>query len=439
MNFVLIILGKIISTFIQTLNLGSGSTWPGHIALKFNKKFIREFLGKNKLKIIVVAGTNGKTTTSRMIRVVLEKNDRSVIQNESGANLLNGIASILILKSNWMGKMEQDFAIFEIDENNLPLVLDEVTPDFLVILNIFRDQLDRYGEVNAIAEKWGEAIKKLKGETTYIFNADDPQVAFLGNKLNGKVKYFGFKNDNKKSGGPDASADSVFCPKCGIRLEFKDVYFSHLGDWICNKCRFKRPKIDIHEAVCYPLKGDYNKYNTLAAILTLREIGLSDIEISEAFEDFCPAFGRQEVVKYKDKRVQLFLSKNPTGFNQSYKTIKDLGAKNVLLVLNDRIPDGRDISWIWDTDLGGIEKFENISIAGDRVYDMALRVKYENESQKSKVKSQNNNSKLKTFEDLRDAVEYGVSKLNTDETLFVLPTYSAMLEVRKILTGKKIL
>jgi UDP-N-acetylmuramyl tripeptide synthase len=152
---------------------------------------------------------------------------------------------------------------------------------------------------------------------------------------------------------------------------------------------------------------------------------------------FIPAFGRQEVIKYKDKKVQLFLSKNPISFNQSYTTIKDLGAKILLLVLNDRIPDGRDISWIWDVDMPGLDHFEYILIAGDRVYDMALRIKYD--IQNSDFRIQNIKSKLKIYTNLKKAIEEGIRLTVNDDTLFVLPTYSAMLEVRKIITGKKIL
>jgi UDP-N-acetylmuramyl tripeptide synthase len=168
-------------------------------------------------------------------------------------------------------------------------------------------------------------------------------------------------------------------------------------------------------------------YNTHAAALALSEIGLNKTNIEDAFKGFKPAFGRQEVIEYKGKNVQIFLSKNPTSFNQSYETILNLKAKTLLLVLNDRIPDGRDVSWIWDVDLPNIDNLKQIIISGDRVYDMALRVKYEAYE------------RFKTYENLTDAVNAGAESLHETETLYILPTYSAMLEVRKILTGKKIL
>lgn len=218
----------------------------------------------------------------------------------------------------------------------------------------------------------------------------------------------------------------------GNKLIFKNIAYSHLGDWQCNKCGLKRPEIQREGFTIYPLPGLYNKYNVQAATTLLKQIGLTSEQINDAFEDFEPAFGRQELINYKNKHIQIFLSKNPTSFNQSYTTIQELGGKTLLIVLNDRIPDGRDISWIWDIDLPEIETFKHILIVGDRVYDMALRLKYESQTQNSKLKTQN-------FENLKDAIDEGVKLIEQNETLFILPTYSAMLEVRKIITGKKIL
>ena len=161
MNTILIIFGKLMSLFARKLNLGNGSTWPGHIALTINKNFIRQMLKKSDLKTIFVAGTNGKTTTSKLISTILEKNNKRVLSNESGANLLNGIASTLLLHSAGVSKLKYDYAIFEVDENVLPLALSEITPDYLIILNLFRDQLDRYGEVNIIAAKWKKAMNLI--------------------------------------------------------------------------------------------------------------------------------------------------------------------------------------------------------------------------------------------------------------------------------------
>jgi len=419
-------LGKLISKFFRLLNLGDGSTWPGHIALNINNRFISQTLNASKTKVIIIAGTNGKTTTASLVKTALKKNGKKVFQNKSGANLLNGIASSLIINSDLYGKLNYDFAIFEIDENALPHILRECKPDYLVLLNLFRDQLDRYGEINTIVANWKNTISDLDNQTTIVANADDPQIAFLAKGARSKVLYFGLDNSNNNK-TPQHTADSDYCPNCSAKLTYKQTIFSHLGDWYCKTCGLTRPKLDLNNFPVYPLPGIYNKYNTLASVLVLRKIDIQDGNVEDSFKNFKPAFGRQETVKYRNKNVQIFLSKNPTSFNQSFQTISDLGAKTLLLVLNDRIPDGRDVSWIWDVDLPDLNNFKQILISGDRVYDMALRVKYEDYKN------------FKTFENLEEAVNDGTDSINEHETFFILPTYSAMLETRKILTGKKIL
>lgn len=457
MNLLLILLGKFISAFSHFLNIGSGSTWPGHIALSLNKNFIKNILRKNQnLKIILIAGTNGKTTTAKLIRSILEYGKKSlpahwrVFQNEGGANLLNGVASSIALHSDVLGALNYDYAILEIDENTLPLILKEINnPDFIIILNLFRDQLDRYGEVNTISSKWKNPLSKLSPKTKLILNADDPQIAFLGLTQGGvsfpplrwksNALFFGINNKNTTDNIQHA-ADSTYCPNCGEKLFYNATYFSHLGDWICKKCNFKHPQKTFTSSPVYPLSGAYNEYNANAAVLTTQQIGIKDKEIYSALQNFKPAFGRQEILGINDRKVQIFLSKNPTSFNESLKTIANLNAKNLLIVLNDKIPDGRDVSWIWDVDIEEfIPRFRNIFISGDRCYDMALRLKYSSEIQNSKVKSQNYNSKFKTYENLKEAVDLALKETQRDETLYILPTYSAMLEVRKILTGKSIL
>lgn len=434
LNFFLILLGRFISKLSSTFNLGSGSTWPGHIALYLNKDFIKDILSRSKTKTILIAGTNGKTTTGKLIQTILEENRENVFQNQSGANLLNGIASTLIQHSNKAGKINYNFALFEVDENTLPLVINEFIPDYIILLNLFRDQLDRYGEVDTIAKKWKKALEKLPQKTTLILNADDPQIAFLGKKKKNSVYYFGVTKLQSRFGIKPTnrdwryeSTDSNYCPNCNSKLNFKTINFSHLGDWECPSCKLKRPKLDIKNIDYYPLPGIYNWYNSLAAVLFSRVVRISNEKITSGLRKFTPAFGRQETLEIKGKKVKIFLSKNPTSFNESLRTVKELGGKNLLLVLNDRIPDGRDVSWIWDTDIESmIDSFKTITVSGDRCYDMGLRLKYVF-------------NKFQINDKLKNAIEISLQKISKDEALYILPTYTAMLEVRKILTGKKIL
>lgn len=417
-----VLIGKLIMTLSDLFSLGSGSTWPGHIALKINKNFVKNVIDENNnLKVILIAGTNGKTTTGKLIQTILKKNGNNVFQNEAGANLLNGIASSLISNSNLKGKTKYDYAIFEIDENTLPLILENTNPEIIVLLNLFRDQLDRYGEVNIVAEKWKKTLDVIQSKTTLILNADDPKIAYLGEKSKNKVKYFGVSGTDNAT---DHASDSTYCPKCGNKLNYKDITFSHLGDWVCDKCGLKRPKPDLEKFDLYPLPGNYNKYNTNAAVLTAKSLRIPIDIIIAALKGFEPAFGRQEIIKYRNKKIQIFLSKNPASFNQSLQTINNLGAKHILIILNDRIPDGKDVSWIWDVDFEKyVKNYISVSVSGDRVYDMALRLKYADYK------------KISTFENLPEAI----AKTVGNETLYALPTYSAMLDLRKILTGKRLL
>lgn len=409
--------------------------------LNLNKNFIRDVLTTNgqRPKTILIAGTNGKTTTGKMIQIILEKSGKKTFQNQAGANLLNGIASTLISNLNIFGKIEKDFAIFEVDENTLSLALAEFTPDYLIILNLFRDQLDRYGEVNIVSGKWKTTIEQLSNRTILILNADDPQIAHLGKARKGKVFYFGLSDKEKSAAMLAHASDSTYCPNCNSKLNYEKIFFSHLGIWECASCGSKRPQPDISKLDWYPLIGTYNKYNTLAAVLLAQLNNINNRTIEQSLRQFTPAFGRQEVLELDGKKVQIFLSKNPASFNESLRTVSELGAKHLLLVLNDRIPDGRDVSWIWDIDIEELIKDDiSIIVGGDRAFDMGLRLKYAVQNfPRSGISLRE--TKFQIEENLKKAIQVALEKTPKSETLYVLPTYSAMLEVRKILTGKRLL
>lgn len=430
MILLLTVVGKFVSFLSRIANLGAGATWSGEIVLRIRADILDYFSRKLKKGCILVVGTNGKTTTSLMIKKILEEEGNKVIHNESGANLLNGIVSAFISKSSWSGNINADWGVFEIDENSLPQVLRFITPKVLVILNLFRDQLDRYGEVDVIAEKWGKALAKLPKETKIILNADDPLIAHLG-KSAASTFYFGLDDPKLFQKQMEHATDSIFCLNCGSRLTFDGIYYSHIGIWKCSKCKEKRPTPTI-SSWDYPLPGLYNRYNTLAAVSVAKSLGIADNSIRNALRNFSPAFGRQEEFEINGKKIKIFLAKNPAGFNESLRTVISLGAREILFALNDRIPDGRDVSWIWDVDFEMLPDYVDIIVSGDRVYDMALRIKYALESQNSK-------EKFKIYENVREAISEGLNSIEEGETLYILPTYSAMLEVRNILKGRKIL
>ena len=210
--------------------------------------------------VILIAGTNGKTTTSLMAKTILEHIGDSVVHNATGANLVNGVVSSFIRSSDWLGRVTADVGIFEIDENSLPLILKSLTPKRILILNLFRDQLDRYGEVDVIVEKWQNALSKLPSSTTVIVNSDDPGVASLGKSVKGKVLYFGLNDKTKFLKKKEHATDSTFCPNCGKRLTYEGIYYSHIGIWKCTHCTYKRPTPTLHTATS-PLPGLYNLDN----------------------------------------------------------------------------------------------------------------------------------------------------------------------------------
>ncbi len=430
-NVLLIVFGKTASFLIKAFRLGHGSTWPGHLALKLHPAFIKELLNKTQGKVIIIAGTNGKTTTTKLVHTILEKQGGTIIRNESGANLLNGIASALLLNADFTGKVTADYFLFEVDENALPGVMKNVSPDVVILLNLFRDQLDRYGEIDSIVEKWHEAFTRLPNKTMFVANADDPKIAYV--TKDAQAIFYGLEEEHGKEQENETATDSTYCPACGGRLTYLTRTYSHLGKWKCAHCGFARPELSLSQYVHYPMMGSYNKYNTIAAVAAVRHLGIHDEMITDALQNFTPAFGRQERLTIKDKSVQIFLSKNPTSFNESLKVIKENKAKHVLLVLNDRVADGQDVSWIWDIDLESyLPAFTSITISGDRVYDMGLRIKYAECTMPS-------SDQVHMYESLEAAVKAALKRLPENEALFILPTYTAMLEIRKLLSGKKIL
>ncbi len=416
----IVVLAKFVSWASTTLGLGAGETWPGEIALSLRPAIARSLANNLTDGAILVAGTNGKTTTSLMAKTILEHIGDRVVHNTTGANLLNGVVSSFIRNADWLGRVTADVGIFEIDENSLPVLLRYMTPKRVILLNLFRDQLDRYGEVDVIVEKWKKALSHLPKSTIVILNSDDPGIASLGSKLKSKPIYFGVNDASKFLKTREHATDSIFCPLCGARLSFDGVYFSHIGKWRCIKCGYKRPEPTIRRWPS-PLPGLYNQYNTLAAVALAKSLDIPDSETKKALAGFAPAFGRQEEIMVGKKAIKLFLSKNPAGFNASLRTVLEMGAKELLLVVNDRIPDGRDVSWIWDVDFEMIPVSTAVVVSGDRVFDLALRMKYAG---------------------LHATLEPDLGRAlvqQSPNTLYVLATYSAMLDVRKLLKGRKIL
>ncbi len=385
MNLLLIYLGKLIFLTSKILRLGAGATWPGEVALKLNKSFLRQMANQITKGVILISGTNGKTTTAYLTADILRENDLKVLHNISGANLLNGLASSFIINSNMLGKSRADIAVFEIDEANLPKALQLFTPKIIILLNLSRDQLDRYGEVEIMRQKWAEALKKLPTEVNLVINKDNQRIASLGEKFKGKTSYFS------------------------------------LNDLTNN------PQIN-------HLLGKHNKLNALATMTAAKILNVPEKKIDKAIRNFKPAFGRGEEIIINEKIFKILLAKNPASFNINLETIiEELPhTKSILFILNDNIPDGSDVSWIYDIKSDLLNKTcqnKKIFVSGKRAADFALRLKYAGLE----------TSQITHNKDLNKIITTITEQAQPNELILILPTYSAMLETRKILCGKKIL
>jgi UDP-N-acetylmuramyl tripeptide synthase len=427
-----ILAAKFAALLIKILRLGSGVTWPGEIALQIDPGFLEKTIFR-KYQIILITGTNGKTTTAKMLETILVKAGKKVFRNDTGANLKNGITGTLINKMDFFGKLPAQTLIFEVDEAAFSQVAPALKPQVAVFLNLFRDQLDRYGELDSLAESWKSTLRQLSGETCLIVNGDDPHLVSLTLGSCQPVSYFGIDDQARSVNNIEHAADSIFCPHCGTKLTYGAIYFSHLGKWACSRCRLTHPDLSIRARdVISPLEGTYNLYNTLASILAAEILGGVKRHIAVGhLKGFPPAFGRLESLTYAGSAIRILLSKNPTGANESLRTYINSTQKGPLLfVLNDRIPDGTDVSWIWDVDFELLmDSKEKIVLSGDRVYDLAVRFKY------AGIKKE----QIAVEPDLITAVNRLVQSAGNRKAGWVMPTYSAMLDVRGYLTGKKIL
>ena len=442
-KFCAIIVGKIISFFAILIGNGSGAAAPGLVALKIYPELITDLCKNIEKKKIIISATNGKTTTATMVRAILENNCDSYISNQTGSNLARGIASSLIKSSNLIGEFKIDYGVFEVDEAVLPYMIKQIKPDIVVLGNVFRDQLDRYGEIDAILAKWQKALRSAKPETQLLLNGDDPGIAGLRNGLKLETFFYGIDAKIEKDEIIlDHAADSINCPICSKELQYKSQQFSNLRNYQCNFSGFNRPKIDLlakdideklnqtqfdvdHDKYEITLGGIYNVYNALAAIGVARLLDISYSVVNNSFKNVKPAFGRMEEFQIDGQKYKIILIKNPTGANAVINIFRKMNNKNILIALNDRIADGTDVSWIYDTDWEKIGDVKQIVCMGTRRYDMAIRLKY----------AHIEIGKIKTTVNYLSQI---TSMKNKDDYVYILPTYTAMLEIRSQLEKKKI-
>lgn len=402
--------GRTAGALSRRFHLGGGTSIAGVVAQRLYPDIVEHLSTQLQQGCILVTGTNGKTTTSGFIAAILSDAGLRVWRNREGSNLMGGIAGALVIRTRPNGRLRragQAISIFEVDEAVMPQAVQTVPARVAVFTNIFRDQLDRYGEVDTVLERWKQAISALPSETILILNADDPTVADLGAYFAGRVIYFGIEDqaldvkNQEGSGSRYQVIDTRTCSRCGSEYQYSLRFYSHIGHYVCSQCGHRRPetsvsatqvendsfdrlRVQIRTAsfqgeVVVPLPGLYNIYNALAAIAAAQALGIARSPIISGIEQFKPAFGRGERVQIKGRTIRLLLAKNPTGFNEVLRTLSTSGnaKRYVLFVLNDNIADGKDISWIWDIDFEqALDGFAAVSVAGTRARDLALRLKY---------------------------------------------------------------
>ena len=434
----------------RTLRRGGGSTVPGVAARRVDPKVLTKLSRRLARGSAAITGTNGKTTTTRMVGKILQTAGLRAVNNSTGANLVTGVTAALVSDSSLSGKPRSEVGLFEVDEASVPKVAAEAELSLLAVLNLFRDQLDRYGELAYTGKVIASAFPDLPPGGRVVLNADDPLVASLGRFAETPV-FFGVDEPSLDTGTLQHIADSKDCPVCGTALRYDAVYFGHVGDYRCPNCSFARPEPAYRASrirmdgprgtdfllstpsggvgVRVNLPGLYNVYNALAAAAVAGEMGAGAAHIARGLREFGGAFGRVERVRAGDRDVFLLLIKNPVGFNEILRTFvagQSTTAANVLIAINDNDADGRDVSWLWDVDFEMLaEAQENgvrFDVTGIRAHDMAVRLKYAELPVHSVVP------------DRKGALMSALDATPPGETLYVLPTYTAMLELRRVLS-----
>jgi len=426
----------------RLVGTGGGTTVPGKLLWKLDPGAVDRLAARLPLGSAVISATNGKTTTAAMAASILSGRLR-LAHNSSGANLVSGVASTLLDSAG------AELGLFEVDEAALPAVAARLRPRALCLGNLFRDQLDRYGELEHVAERWRAAVRELSPDAALAVNGDDPQVGELARERPGAI-VFGVDDPSCARPSLQHAADSKYCVRCGTPYEYAAAYVGHLGEYRCPSCGHGRPPLDVIarevelqglDSVAFELvtqtgkhgvrlrvPGLYNVYNALAASALAGSLGASLDEIVAGLEGFSAAFGRFERIAMGDRRLLMLLIKNPAGANEAVRTILEGSAPSVVVVaLNDAIADGRDVSWIWDVDfeplIGGLER---LVATGERAAELALRFKYGGLDDEA----------IELEPLLARALDRGLELTPPGGELVVLPTYTAMLALRKIVAER---
>jgi len=455
-QFITIFVSKFTIFTLHLLRRG-GTTLPGKVAFKLYPGILKSIA--KDFEIIMVTGTNGKTTTTRIIEEILKNNNIDYITNKSGANLLSGVTTLFIQAVSLCGKPKHKVALIESDEAAFNQVTKHLKPKAVVVTNFFRDQLDRYGELYSTLNAVKSGLERIDDDTTIVLNADDSMCASLGKDTSKPVIYYGVNKDVYEGSSEDINSDAMFCIFCKNKYNYTNHIYGHLGGFHCSNCGYSRPAAalectGIQEAgssyttiswKCSPallqddkelitkinLPGLYNVYNAMAAAACGLALNYSVDTVISALESFESGFGRMESINVQDKTIKLILVKNPTGFNQVLSFLAlDTNALNIAFVINDNLADGTDISWLWDVDFEQMnnisDKIDGLFTSGVRGEDMAVRLKY----------SGLDIRKIRIIKDYHVLIDEGLKHTASGGCFYILPTYTAMLDIRGILKKK---
>ncbi len=423
---------------------GGGTTVPGKLLWKLDPSAVDELARRLPLGSALVSATNGKTTTAAMAAGILRGKLR-LAHNSSGANLVSGVASTLL------AARDAELGLLEVDEAALPEVARRLRPRAVCLGNLFRDQLDRYGELELVAGRWRAAVQELPTDSALVVNGDDPQVGDLGRERRpGTRTVFGVDDPRQAHPALQHAADSKWCIRCGTAYEYAAAYIGHLGDYRCPACGHARPPLDVVareielggiERVSFDLvtpdgsrrvqlrvPGLYNVYNALGAASLARALGASLDEIHYGLEAFHAAFGRFERIELDGKSLLVLLIKNPAGANEAIRTLLAGEPPTLVLVaLNDATADGKDVSWIWDVDFEPLlPALERLVATGDRAAELALRFKYGGFDEQA----------IEVVPELEAALDRALELTPVGDELIALPTYTAMLALRDIVARR---
>jgi len=438
---------------------GGATSAPGKVLMRLQPDAIRTLGSRLRLGSVLISATNGKTTTATMAAAILRRAGVPLVHNQAGANMAGGVATALLGAASSRGGIAGELGLFEVDELWLAAVAEELAPRAIVLSNLFRDQLDRYGELERIAESWQQVLGARS--TCPVLNADDPLVADLGRE-HPQTLYFGIQDDALAMPGMSHAADAKHCRRCGSPYAFDAVYLGHLGHYHCDSCGQRRPtpaltaaNVVLHGVrsseftlrspdgevrVEVALPGLYNVYNALAAAALASALDVPLAAVAAGLGDVRPAFGRAESVTLapapprngspalaQPRELRILLVKNPAGANEVLRTLTlEPGRHDLLGVLNDNIADGRDVSWIWDADfelLAG--RIRSVTCSGTRAPDLAVRMKYAGVDP----------ARIHVEPDLPAALAAAAAD-RADAPLYALPTYTAMLELRELLVAR---